>query len=68
MKLTLCDNHPDRAAIVTFYVAAYLPGYRPIMFGMGTATKRRFFDLCAECRDAFPFKDVLDSSEEKVEN
>jgi hypothetical protein len=47
MKLTKCDNHPDRDAVASFYIKKFSPGARPLFLGYGTAD--RIVDLCEEC-------------------
>lgn len=47
MKLTKCDNHPDRDAKTTFYVKNLTPGARPILMRYHVGDK--FIDLCEEC-------------------
>lgn len=49
MKVTHCDNHPDRGAVVTLVIRTFPPGSRFLLIGM--ETPRRYFDFCAECRD-----------------
>lgn len=50
MKLTRCDNHPDRNAAATFRVIELAPGARPILLGYDIGA-HMLIDLCKECAD-----------------
>lgn len=55
MKIVRCDNHPEVEAVVTLSVAAHPVGFRPLFGSAMDGTKRRYIDLCAECRASILF-------------
>lgn len=52
MKLTRCDNHPERDAVKTFRVIPLPLGNRPLIYG--TTLNGKTIDLCAECARHLP--------------
>lgn len=49
MRITKCDNHHDRDAVITLIVRVLPVGVRPFLLGLEIPKKYR--DLCEECRD-----------------
>lgn len=55
MKITRCDNHPDREAVATFHIIKYPTiGARPFITGYSVGGET--VDLCDECVKQLPFK------------
>lgn len=49
MKMTKCDKHPDRDAVVTLYIYKFSPGFRPLFPIIHSASIAKPLDLCEEC-------------------
>lgn len=50
MKLTKCDNHHDRDAVLTITIRKLPTGSRPMLIGYYD-TPRTYHDLCQECAE-----------------
>lgn len=44
----MCDNHPERNAVITIVTRILPVGSRPLFFGF--ELPRKFNDLCSECK------------------
>lgn len=55
MKITRCDNHPDRVAVATFRIIKFPVGTRPLLIGYSAGGK--MVDLCEKCAHRMPFKE-----------
>lgn len=65
MKITRCDNHPDREAVTTVAIRVLPLGHRPLFGYIGQPY--RLFDLCEECSSSIPFESDEEDKHEEVE-
>lgn len=56
MKITRCDNHPDRIAVATFRIVKLPAGSRPMLIGYSAGGTT--IDLCEKCASRIPFKET----------
>lgn len=61
MKLTKCDNHPERDAVATFRIIKLPAGSRPLFIGYSMG-EQKMIDLCEECTQTIPFKENVDAA------
>jgi hypothetical protein len=54
MKMTHCDNHPDRIAVATYRIIKLPLGARPFLIGYSASGY--MVDLCEECNKNIPTK------------